>query len=265
MSSQQNIEVQKNAIKVNEASYRDIMTSSNTDIISAKNSIQSAQISLQKTELTLKDYQIYATFDGIIKDIPWVVWDTVTTTSSTTSENISITNSGWYEIRVSLDQVDIVKIRAWLPAKITIDAYANSSFTGIVSSVSPTPVEASNVVSYTAKILLPKIDQEIYSNMSATVQIIIDEKNDILLVPIRATKSEKWKTYVQVVSGNWQNATTTQTEVVTGLSDDTNIEILSGLTVWQRLRIQNSTSTGSSSSSSTRSSWFGWGVGGPPF
>ena len=76
-------------------------------------------------------------------------------------------------------------------AKISLDAYANSTFTGVVSSVSPTPTESSNVVSYTAKILMPSIDKEIYSNMSATIQIIVAEKNDILTIPIRATKSEK--------------------------------------------------------------------------
>lgn len=86
-------------------------------------------------------------------------------------------------------------------AKISLDAYADSTFTGTVSSVSPTPVEASNVVSYTAKILMPAIDKEIYSNMSATVQIIIAEKNDVLVIPTKATKSEKGKTYVQVING----------------------------------------------------------------
>jgi HlyD family secretion protein len=86
-------------------------------------------------------------------------------------------------------------------AKISLDAYANTSFDGVVSSVSPTPVETSNVVSYTAKILMPKVDKEIYSNMSATVQIIIAEKNDVITIPTKATKSEKGKTYVEVLSG----------------------------------------------------------------
>ena len=76
-------------------------------------------------------------------------------------------------------------------AKISLDAYANSTFTGTVSSVSPTPVESSNVVSYTAKILMPSIDREVYSNMSATVQIIITEKNDVLIIPTKAIKSDK--------------------------------------------------------------------------
>ena len=78
-----------------------------------------------------------------------------------------------------------------MDAKITLDAYSDISFTGTVTSVSPTPVESSSVVSYTAKILMPSISKEIYSNMSATVQIIIAEKDDVLVIPSRAINSEK--------------------------------------------------------------------------
>lgn len=262
LSAKQNIETQKNAIRLNSASYRDTVTSSSTDLISARNSVQSAQISLQKAELALKDYQIYSTFDGVIRDIPWVVWDTVTSSSSSSAENISITNSGGYEIRVSLDQVDIVKIKPGMNARISLDAYANSTFTGTVSSVSPTPVESSSVVSYTAKILMPAIDREVYSNMSATVQIVVAEKNDVLIIPSKAIKSEKGKSYVQVIDGTNPNAASIQTEVTLGLTDDASIEVLSGLTLGQKLKIQSTTSSGTATKTST--SWFGWGMWAPP-
>lgn len=115
----------------------------------------------------------------------------MTTGTSTNTESISITNSGGYEIRVSLDQADIVKIRAGMDARIRLDAYANMSFSGVVSSVSPTPTESSSVVSYTAKILLPKTEKEIYTSMSATVEIIVAKKENILIIPISATRSDK--------------------------------------------------------------------------
>jgi hypothetical protein len=36
-----------------------------------------------------------------------------------------VTNTGWYEVVVSLDQVDIVKIKSGMSAKVSLDAYAN--------------------------------------------------------------------------------------------------------------------------------------------
>jgi HlyD family secretion protein len=92
---------------------------------------------------------------------------------------------------VSLDQVDIVKIKSGMSAKVSLDAYANTTFSGVVSSVSQSSIETSGVVSYTAKIRMPNIDKEVYSNMSATVEITIAEKYDILIIPAQAAKSEK--------------------------------------------------------------------------
>jgi HlyD family secretion protein len=248
LTSQQSITSQENTIKLATATYNDTINGNSTDVVAARNNIQSAQISLAKTELALRDYQIYATFDGVIRDIPWVVGDTVTASSSSTAENISITNSGGYEIRVSLDQADVVKIKPGMSARISLDAYANSNFSGTVSSVSPTPTETSGVVSYTAKILLPTTDKEIYSNMSATVTIITSEVTGVIVVPSRAVKSIKWKTYVNTVTTNSPTATPTQTEVTLGITDGNNIEIISGVVVGDKLLISGGSSrTGSGS------------------
>ncbi len=38
---------------------------------------------------------------------------------------------------------------------------------------------------------MPTISKDVYSNMSATVQIIIDEKDNVLVIPSRTTKSIK--------------------------------------------------------------------------
>jgi HlyD family secretion protein len=128
LTSQAGIESQKNTIKLNTATYNDTINGNSTDVIGARNSIRGAEISLAKTQLMLKDYQLYSTFDGVIRSMPWVVGDTVVASSTTTSDSISITNSGGYEIRVSLDQADIVKIKPGMSARISLDAYANRTF-----------------------------------------------------------------------------------------------------------------------------------------
>lgn len=70
----QDIAKQKDTIALNKATYNEMMHGPlGVDITSAKNSISQAQISLEKANLTLKDYQILAPFDGIITDIPWIL------------------------------------------------------------------------------------------------------------------------------------------------------------------------------------------------
>lgn len=73
LTSSQNIDAQKNTIILNRASYQELLDGSSTDIVSAKNNIRSAEISLEKSKFGLKEYQLYATFDGVINDIPWII------------------------------------------------------------------------------------------------------------------------------------------------------------------------------------------------
>ncbi len=268
LSAQQGITSARNSIKINQINHSTTVgIGAKSELTSASNSVQSAKLSLEKTRLALKEYQIIANFDGIISDIPWVIGDT-----ASTNEGISIQNTNAYEIDVSLDQADVVKVKAWMPVNITLDAYADLVLTGSVSSVSSTPTESSSVISYTAKIFLGNVEKEIFSQMSATVEIVTTERNNILMISSSATKSEKWKTYVEVLNGMWPNATATKTEVELGVSDNGKIEVLSWLTLGQRLKLSTSwsdqkTSTGNktNSTTSTRSSQnFGGGMGVPP-
>lgn len=89
-----------------------------------------------------------------------------------------------------------------MPARISLDAYANMTFSGTVSSVSGNPIETSNVVSYIAKIALPKnTEKEILPSMTATVEIIIAEKENIITIPVSSTKTASGKTFVELFGG----------------------------------------------------------------
>lgn len=94
-----------------------------------------------------------------------------------------------YAIELSLDQIDIVKVKAGMPAKIVLDAFPKETYTGTVESISAVPTVTSGVVSYTAKIVLSIARTDVYSQMSATAEIIIAEKNDIIVVNSSATTS----------------------------------------------------------------------------
>lgn len=261
ISAQQDIDIQNNTIKLNQSSYNDtIKWAESTDIASARNNVQSAEISLEKAQLTLSDYQIHASFDGTIKDIPWTVGDTALAT-----DTVSVDTTGGYEIDVSLDQVDIIKVKTGMQANISLDAYANSSYSGVVSSVSTNPTETSNVVSYTAKILLPEMKDSIFDSMSATVEIIVAQKDNVLLIPSNAIKTASGETYVEVIDGSSANAQTIKTPVTLWVTDDADVEVLSGVTLGQHLKIQTPQRNGWTGSGAARATTFGlggiWGGG----
>ncbi len=205
VASQDELTRQKNTISLNQLSYNELLAGpKNDEIRTAKNSIASAELSLQKANIAMKDYQIRATFDGEIQDIPWIIGDTTLST-----EGVLLSNKDAYEISLSLDQIDIVKVQTGMKASIVLDAFPTETFTGVVSSISATPTVTSGVVSYTAKIMLTLPKKEILSQMSATVTVILAEKHNILLIPSSSTTSENGKTYVQVRLGMNINSTTT--------------------------------------------------------
>lgn len=193
-TSQNELIRQKNTISLNQLSYNELLAGPKSDEVrAAQNSIKSAELNLQKAKIAMKDYQIRTTFDGEIQDIPWIVGDMTLST-----EGILISNKDAYEISLSLDQIDIVKVQAGMKASIVLDAFPKETFTGVVSSISASPTVTSGVVSYTAKILLTLEKRRVMPQMSATVTVILAEKNNILIIPSSATMSENGKTYVQV-------------------------------------------------------------------
>jgi HlyD family secretion protein len=78
--------------------------------------------------------------------------------------------------------------------------------------------------------------------LSATVTIVIQKKDNVLIVPSRAITRQNGNSTVQVVKG-----TTTETRTIqTGLSDSSNTEITSGLTEGEQVLVKTGTASSSS-------------------
>lgn len=67
--------------------------------------------------------------------------------------------------------------------------------------------------------------------MSATIEVVLAEKDDILLVPSSATVSENGKTYVNITKSRKNPGSTEKREVLLGLSENGKTEVLSGVTL----------------------------------
>jgi multidrug efflux pump subunit AcrA (membrane-fusion protein) len=99
---------------------------------------------------------------------------------------------------------------------------------GSVDRIAPTSTTLSGVVSYSVRVVLNKTDAPLKAGMTANTSIILERKSDVLLVPNWAVRRDKQtgKAYLtlQVDAKNSK-----EVEVQTGLRNDTNTEILSGV------------------------------------
>ena len=164
---------------------------------------------------------------------------------------------------MGLTQVDTPKVKVGNKVTVAFDAFPGKTFTGKVISIDTIGNVASGVTSYPAYIKLDSEIPEIFSNMTASANIISQIKDNVLLVPTNAVQSQNGTSIVRVMkSGQIQ-----EVEVETGLSSGTQYEIVSGLKEGDTILIGsiNQSTTSRQQNSQTRSPFSGIGGGGGAF
>jgi len=92
------------------------------------------------------------------------------------------------EILVDVDESDIGLIKENIPVHFEVQAYSDKTFEGTVRQVRIQPQTVSNVVTYTVVVNAENEDNLLLPGMTATVDFIIEQKNDVLMVSSKALK-----------------------------------------------------------------------------
>ncbi len=138
---------------------------------------------------------------------------------------VTVVNLDRLQVNAYVDETDIGNVRLGIPATVTVDAYPNVAFPGKVVKIAAGGTLQQNVVTYDTTIALTNLHGQLKPGMSATVTILISRHRDVVAVPVEAVKYIGTTPVVYVIQG--KNVTTRQ--VVAGISDDSNTEILRGV------------------------------------
>ncbi|MFV8341738.1 efflux RND transporter periplasmic adaptor subunit [Flavobacterium sp. XS2P39] len=229
--------------------------------------VQSASATVNEAKDNLGRTTIYAPADGTISVLNVELGERVLGTQQMAgTEILRVANLNNMEVEVDVNENDIVKIKVGDEAKVEVDAYLKKQFQGIVTSISnsaSSALTADQVTNFKVKVrILKESYQDLlegnpasYSpfrpGMTATVDIITKTKTNVLAVPISsvvvksdtaavkeikvedpqsdekktAPKSDKKLECVFVKVGDKAKIRI----IKTGIQDDTNIEVLSGL------------------------------------
>jgi len=143
-------------------------------------------------------------------------------------------------VKVSVNEVDASKLKVGEKATLTFDALPGVIIAGTVVAVDTIGTVSQGVVSYGATISLDTPNPSVKPGMSATADIIIGSETG-LVVPSGAVKTSNGQNYVEIFDPGLAGSETstgatspvapTRVNVVTGLSNDTNIVIERGLSV----------------------------------
>lgn len=188
-----------------------------------KIAIQQKEEAISTAQQNLADYSVTAPFSGIITNVSVGKGDTVSSgavlASLITKQKI---------VEISLNEVDASKVKVGQKAILTFDAVDGLSITGLVYDVSSLGTVSQGVVNYTVKISLDTQDDRIKPSMSVSASIIVDAKQDVLMVSNYAIKSSGNSSYVETLA-NASSTNPIQQLVEIGLNNDTVTEIISGL------------------------------------
>jgi multidrug efflux pump subunit AcrA (membrane-fusion protein) len=205
---------------------------------------------------------ITGTITGLSLQTGTIIASSQSSTGTATSTKIAnITTAAKPNITLNLTEIDIPKIKVGDKATITFDAIPDKTFTGKVISIDKVGVISSNVTNYPTVLALDTNDPGILPNMAASASIITQTKDNVLMVPTTAIVNQNGQSQVRILNNNQLEFINVQT----GLTSDTQIEILSGVTEGQSVVtsiITPSTSTSTTSPFSGFNRGFGGGGGG---
>ncbi|MFH1657067.1 MAG: efflux RND transporter periplasmic adaptor subunit [bacterium] len=130
------------------------------------------------------------------------------------------------QVETNIPEVNIGKVKVGQPTEITLDALEETIFTGRVIKIEPTETILQGVVYYKIYSSFESDEEQVKPGMTANVDIIIDTRENVLIVPQRAVIEKDNKKFVRIPSGDGY----TEREVQTGLrGSQSDIEIISGL------------------------------------
>jgi HlyD family secretion protein len=206
--------------------YKDAFPNSDLDIQSATLSVKQKTNAWQDAKDKLADYFIRAPFDGTIAKVNIKKSDSVNT--GTVAATL-ITKTQIAEI--SMNEVDVAKIKIGQKATLTFDAVPDLTISGVVADIDAVGTVSQGVVTYNIKINFDTQDDRVKSAMSVSAAIITDTKQNVLTVPNSAVKSQAGTNYVEMFDRpeSISNIPPRKQAVEVGLSNDSRTEIVSGL------------------------------------
>lgn len=237
---------------------------SQAQVQSAYYNVQSASSNVKQSRDNLARTNIYAPMDGTISKLSVELGERVVGTAQMAgTEIVRVANLNNMEVEVDVNETDIVKVNVGDSTMVEVDAYLKRVFKGIVTEIANSAENAMSVDQVTNFKVKVRILPESYADlteekpdhyspfrpgMTATVDIITKSKEGIIAVPISAiviktdtsstkkkygakkakkTKSASDKKFECVFVKNGEEAKLRVIE--TGIQDDSNIEITSGL------------------------------------
>lgn len=165
-------------------------------IARANASIAQAQARLARIDSTIADRVLRAPFAGTITEIDILPGETVAS-----EPVVTLLARSDFEVTARIPEIDIGKLLIGQKTEMLFDARSNETLTGEITFISLKATEIDGVSYYEAIISLDQIPDWMRSGLNADIEIIIEEKSDVLRVPKRFITNSDQGAEVLILQG----------------------------------------------------------------
>jgi multidrug efflux pump subunit AcrA (membrane-fusion protein) len=180
-----------------------------------------AQRNVEISGLAAKDYTVYSEIEGIVYTINKEKGEMI----NIQSELAVIGDPKLFILEMQVDERDILKINLDQRVVITMESYGDQTFEAKITKIYPFMDTKSKTFKLEATFIKPP--GTLYPNMNFEANIVVNEKSKTLLIPRKYLIDDGF-----VIRENGDTI-----PVVTGLKNYQQVEILSGLTITDKIRL----------------------------
>lgn len=213
-----------------QATLRDLQAGAKpSDLATALAALRQAEAQRDLAQINLDKATLRAPFAGVLTQVnvvPGQITGGTTGGTTTSSTAFDLVDDSQLFISVNVSESDVGSVQVGQPAIITLDSVPGQPQQGTVERINPVATTTQNVTAFPVRITLTQnAAGSIRSGANATVQIVTNQRQNILIVPARAVTQISGQPAVTVLFNN----STFLVPIRTGITDGRNTEVISGL------------------------------------
>ena len=185
------------------------------DIIAAKARIAAIEASLGMVDLR-------APFNGTVTEIQSKVGDQITPGTI----SFRVDDFSHLLVDVEIPEIDINRLQVGMTAKISFDAINGKEYEGTITQVAQVANISAGIVNFTVTIELTNTDEEVLPGMTAAVNVVVSEIEDVLIIPNRAVRLLDGQRVVYILKPG--EVMPTAVKVTIGSTSDLQSEVIGG-------------------------------------
>ncbi|MEI6900757.1 MAG: efflux RND transporter periplasmic adaptor subunit [Bacteroidota bacterium] len=207
------------------------------EVESAESNLELIREGVNKKSGKVTNTLIKSTISGMVLDVPVKVGNSVieTNTFNAGTTVATIADVGDMIFQGKLDETEVGKIKTGMNLLLTIGAIEKDTFVAVLKYIAPKGVPENGAVQFEIKADVQlKENQFIRAGYSANADIVLQKTGKVMAIKESLLQFDKDTAYVEVETGPQKYE---KRKIKTGLSDGINIEILSGVTMKDKIKV----------------------------